>query len=299
MFLAHSKMRASKSDRIFDFVNYSLLILALLIVAYPLWFVVIASVSSSSHVLNGEVTLLPKGFQLKAYEMVFQNRNIVLGYRNTIFYTAAGTSINIVATVLIAYTLAQSDLRGRGPITFLLSFTMFFSGGLIPTYLVYRSLGIINTRWVMILPGMISVYNVIIARTFFQNSIPSELQDAAYIDGASALKTLTWVVIPLSKPILAVLTIFYGVGHWNSFFNALVFLSKNELYPLQLVLRNILITGAERVEAVGIASVAEQVRYAESIKYAVIIVSSVPVLLLYPFMQKYFVQGVMIGAIKG
>ena len=176
---------------------------------------------------------------------------------------------------------------------------MFFSGGLIPTYLVYRSLGIINTRWVMILPGMISVYNVIIARTFFQNSIPSELQDAAYIDGASALKTLTWVVIPLSKPILAVLTIFYGVGHWNSFFNALVFLSKNELYPLQLVLRNILITGAERVEAVGIASVAEQVRYAESIKYAVIIVSSVPVLLLYPFMQKYFVQGVMIGAIKG
>ena len=292
-------IRQSKGDTVFDIVNLTLLTFVLIIVAYPLWFVIIASISESSQVLSGNVLLRPRGVHLRAYQMVFQDNRILIGYRNTLFYTFAGTLINIVATVILSYTLAQRDLRGRGPMTLLISFTMFFGGGLIPTYLVYDRIGIINTVWVMILPGMVSVYNVIIARTFFQSSIPPELQEAAHIDGASAFQTMMRVAIPLSKPILAVLTIFYGVGHWNNFFSALVFLSNNDLAPLQLVLRNILITGQHAIESTMGQSVADQARYAEAIKYAVIIVSSIPVLMLYPFLQKYFVKGVMIGAIKG
>lgn len=284
---------------VFDIVNYTLLVLVLIIVIYPLWFVVIASFSDSRAVLDGEVWLWPKDFQLDAYVRVFKDSRIMRGYANTIFYTLAGTTLNIVGTVVAAYPLSRKDFVGRNVIMMLLAFTMYFSGGLIPTYLIYKQLRIVNTVWVMILPGMVSVYNLIIVRTFFQG-IPFELQEAAFIDGANNFAILRKVIVPLSKPVLAVMVIFYGVGHWNEFFNALVFLSKKELAPLQLVMRDILITASSSIsEGTGGAAIADKARLAESLKYSVIIVSSLPVLLLYPFLQKYFVKGVMLGAIKG
>lgn len=293
------KIRRSTGDMVFDIVNYTLLVLVLIIVIYPLWFVVIASFSDSRAVLDGEVWLWPKDFQLDAYVRVFKDSRIMRGYANTIFYTLAGTTLNIVGTVVAAYPLSRKDFVGRNVIMMLLAFTMYFSGGLIPTYLIYKQLRIVNTVWVMILPGMVSVYNLIIVRTFFQG-IPFELQEAAFIDGANNFAILRKVIVPLSKPVLAVMVIFYGVGHWNEFFNALVFLSKKELAPLQLVMRDILITASSSIsEGTGGAAIADKARLAESLKYSVIIVSSLPVLLLYPFLQKYFVKGVMLGAIKG
>lgn len=293
------KIRRSTGDMVFDIVNYTLLVLVLIIVIYPLWFVVIASFSDSRAVLDGEVWLWPKDFQLDAYVRVFKDSRIMRGYANTIFYTLAGTALNIVGTVVAAYPLSRKDFVGRNVIMMLLAFTMYFSGGLIPTYLIYKQLRIVNTVWVMILPGMVSVYNLIIVRTFFQG-IPFELQEAAFIDGANNFAILRKVIVPLSKPVLAVMVIFYGVGHWNEFFNALVFLSKKELAPLQLVMRDILITASSSIsEGTGGAAIADKARLAESLKYSVIIVSSLPVLLLYPFLQKYFVKGVMLGAIKG
>jgi putative aldouronate transport system permease protein len=293
------KIRRSTGDMVFDVINYTLLVLVLIIVIYPLWFVVIASFSDSRAVLNGEVWLWPKDFQVDAYVRVFKDSRIMRGYANTIFYTLAGTTLNIIGTVIAAYPLSRKDFVGRNVIMMLLAFTMYFSGGLIPTYLIYRQLHIVNTVWVMILPGMVSVYNLIIVRTFFQG-IPFELQEAAFIDGANNFAILTKVIVPLSKPVLAVMVIFYGVGHWNEFFNALVFLSKKELAPLQLVMRDILITASAGIsEGTGGAAIADKLRLAESLKYSVIIVSSLPVLMLYPFLQKYFVKGVMLGAIKG
>lgn len=293
------KIRRSTGDMVFDVINYTLLVLVLIIVIYPLWFVVIASFSDSRAVLNGEVWLWPKDFQVDAYVRVFKDSRIMRGYANTIFYTLAGTTLNIIGTVIAAYPLSRKDFVGRNVIMMLLAFTMYFSGGLIPTYLIYKQLHIVNTVWVMILPGMVSVYNLIIVRTFFQG-IPFELQEAAFIDGANNFAILTKVIVPLSKPVLAVMVIFYGVGHWNEFFNALVFLSKKELAPLQLVMRDILITASAGIsEGTGGAAIADKLRLAESLKYSVIIVSSLPVLMLYPFLQKYFVKGVMLGAIKG
>ena len=293
------KIRRSTGDMVFDIVNYTLLVLVLIIVIYPLWFVVIASFSDSRAVLDGEVWLWPNDFQLDAYVRVFKDSRIMRGYANTIFYPLAGTALNIVGTVVAAYPLSRKDFVGRNVIMMLLAFTMYFSGGLIPTYLIYKQLRIVNTVWVMILPGMVSVYNLIIVRTFFQG-IPFELQEAAFIDGANNFAILRKVIVPLSKPVLAVMVIFYGVGHWNEFFNALVFLSKKELAPLQLVMRDILITASSSIsEGTGGAAIADKARLAESLKYSVIIVSSLPVLLLYPFLQKYFVKGVMLGAIKG
>ena len=295
-----NRIKSSKGDLAFDIINYALLCLVLLIIIYPLWFVVIASVSDSGAVLNGQVWLFPVDFQLDAYIRVFKDSRIMRGYRNTIFYTLAGTTLNIVGTVVAAYPLSRKDFVGRNVIMMSLAFTMYFSGGLIPTYLIYKNVvHIVNTVWVMILPGMVSVYNLIIVRTFFQG-IPYDLQEAAFIDGASNISILLRIIVPLSKPVLAVMVIFYGVGHWNAFFNALIYLSKKELAPLQLVLRDILITSTASIsEGTGGAAVADKARLAEALKYSVIIVSSLPVLLLYPFLQKYFVKGVMLGAVKG
>ena len=296
-------IRQSHADRIYDAIVLFLIILFLLIVLYPLWFVIIASFSNSSDVTNGSVIFLPKGFSLEAYEKVLSDPKIMTGYRNTIFYTVAGTLLNLAGTVAIAYPLSRKDFVGRKTISVILTFTMFFNGGLIPTYLIYKQLGLINTVWVMLIPGMVNVYNMIVMRSFFEG-LPYEMHEAAFIDGCGNLQILLRIVLPLSLPILAVMVIFYGVTHWNEYFNALVYISAQELKPLQLILRDILITNTTRVSSMmsgGAATTGEmdRIRTAESIKYAVAIVSTLPVLCLYPVLQKHFSKGVMIGAIKG
>ena len=296
-----SPIRRSRSDIVFDVVNYTLLTLVFFIIAYPLYFVIIASFSDPYLVTTGQVWFYPRGLNLDAYAKVFAREDIMLGYRNTIIYTFLGTLLNLVMTIIGAYPLSLPGFKGKNLIMMMMMITMFFSGGLIPTYLVYKQIGLINNPLVMIIPGAVSVYKLIIVRKFFQNSITFELQEAARIDGCNNFQILTRIVVPLSKPILAVMVIFYGVGHWNQFFEGLIYLTNQDLYPLQLILRSLLIVQSDVTSsAAGDAEeLARKVMLAESIKYSVIIVSSVPVMILYPFMQKYFVKGVMIGAVKG
>lgn len=293
-----SNIRQSKGDLIFDIINTSLLVLVLVVVLYPLIYVVTASVSDMMLVVQGKVWLWPKGFNIDSYKAVFGNSKILIGYRNTIFYTIVGTTINLIMTIAGAYPLSRKDFVGRNIFTLFFTFTMFFSGGLIPTYLMIKSLGMYNSIWVMLIPGAVGMWNMIIMRTFFQNSIPLELQEAAFIDGCTNFGVLFKIVLPLSAPIIAVMVIFYAVGHWNAFFTALIYLKDHNKFPLQLILREILIVN-DMQDMVDANSVVQQAMMAESIKYAVIIVSSLPVLMLYPFLQKYFVKGVMVGAIKG
>ncbi|WP_376774424.1 carbohydrate ABC transporter permease [Paenibacillus eucommiae] len=284
----------------FSVLNYLILSMTLLIVLYPLVFVLIASLSSPETVIRGEVWIWPKGFNLDAYSRVFQNKDIMSGYLNTIMYTIAGTAINLVMTVLAAYPLSRKDLKGRNVIVMFMMFTMFFSGGLIPTYMIIKNMGLINTFWAMVVPNAVSVFNIIIMRTFFQHTIPNEVQEAAVMDGCSNMNILVRIVLPLSMPIIAVMILFYGVGHWNAYFNALIYLSDRDKFPLQLILREILVQNqTQDMMDLNSESASQQALVAASIKYAVIIVTNVPVLLLYPFLQKYFVKGVMVGAIKG
>ena len=290
------------SDRVFNAVNYLFLTVILLAVAYPLYFMAIASFSDPFLVNNGKLWLIPKGITFEGYRRIFSDSRIWTAYLNTTIYTLGGVSVNLLVTIPAAYALSRRDLWGRNLVMMLFTFTLLFGGGLIPTYLIIRGLGILNTRWVMVIPNAIAVWNLIIARTFFQTTIPQDLLDAARMDGASNIRFFASVVLPISPAIIAVLALFYGVGHWNAFFEALIYLKDPELYPLQLVLRSILImneSAAEMMEATDPDTVAEQQRIIEVIKYGLIMVASVPVLLLYPFLQKYFIKGVMIGAIKG
>ena len=290
------------SDRIFNAVNYVFLTVILLAVAYPLYFMAIASFSDPHLVNNGKLWLFPKGITFEGYRRIFGDSRIWTAYLNTTIYTLGGVSVNLLVTIPAAYALSRRDLWGRNLVMVLFTFTLLFGGGLIPTYLIIRSLGVLNTRWVMIIPNAVAVWNLIIARTFFQTTVPPDLLDASRMDGASNLRFFVSVVIPISPAIIAVLALFYGVGHWNAFFEALIYLKDPELYPLQLVLRSILImneSAAEMMESSDPDTVAEQQRIIEVIKYGLIMVASVPVLLLYPFLQKYFVKGVMIGALKG
>ncbi|EGG36981.1 MULTISPECIES: carbohydrate ABC transporter permease [Paenibacillus] len=290
----------SRGDRIFNVINYAILILVTVIVMYPLLFVLSASFSDPQAVLRGEMLLWPKGVNLNSYAKIFQNQDIISGFTNTLVYTSLGTFINLTMTILAAYPLSRKDFVGRNAIMALLVFTMFFSGGLIPTYLLIKNLGMLNTLWVMIIPNAVSIWNIIIMRTFFQQSIPGELQEAATIDGCSNIKILTRIILPLSMPIIAVTILFYAVGHWNAFFNALLYLSDKDKFPLQLILREILIQGQTNdMVKMSTESAIKQQREVEGIKYAVLVVANIPVLALYPFLQRYFVKGVMIGAIKG
>ena len=292
--------RQSRFDKGFDIVNILLLFIVMVVILYPLYFVVIASISNPLEVNAGRVLFWPKDITFRGYQMIFRDQDILTGYRNTFFYTFLGTAVNIVLTTFAAYPLSRRDWVGRNFFMTILLITMFFSGGLIPTYLVMNGLGVVNTVWAMIIPGAVSVYNVIVMRTFLTTSIPYELQEAATVDGASNFGLLFRIVLPLSKPILAVLVLFYGVAHWNAFFNALIYISDKRLYPLQLVLRSILIQNQVAQDMFGDAdSLSDRTVLAELIKYGLIIVSTLPVLILYPFMQRYFVKGVMIGAVKG
>ncbi|MEK8127203.1 carbohydrate ABC transporter permease [Paenibacillus filicis] len=269
-----------------------------ILVLYPLVFVLSASLSSPAAVVEGQVWLFPKQINLQSYIRVFQDDGIMRGYANTLIYTVAGTAINILLSIGAAYPLSRKDFAGRHVLTMIFAFTMFFSGGLIPTYLLVKNLGLINTIWALIIPGAVSMWNIIIMRTFFQG-IPFEIQESAQIDGCSNLRMLWSIILPLSMPVIAVMLLFYGIGHWNAFFNALIYLSDSQKYPLQLVLRQILLQN-QMGNMVGESEASvDQIMLTEGLKYAVIIVSSLPVLILYPFLQRYFVKGVMIGAIKG
>lgn len=295
--------RASRADRVFDFVNLSLLCLTLLVVAYPLLYIISASISDPNLVNQGKVWLFPRGINFDGYRRVFQDSMIWLGYRNTVFYVVLGTLINLFVTLTCAYPLSRKDFYGRNLFTVLFTFTMFFNGGLIPSYLLVKNLGMYDSIWALVIPGAASMYNIIIVRTFFDRNIPIELQESAHIDGCSNTRLFAVIVLPLSAPIIAVMSLFYGVGHWNSFFNALIYLSDRGKYPLQLVLREILVQNQMSTEmmitADDIDLIAKQARVADLIKYCVIIVSTLPIIVVYPFLQRYFVQGMLVGAIKG
>ncbi len=293
------KIKQNANDFIFDIFLNIMGALIILVVLYPLIFVLSASFSDPDMVLHGKVVLFPKGFTLEPYKMVFDNDKIWNGYLNTLFYTVAGTFINIVLTVAAAYPLSRKDMPGRRILTIVIIFTMYFNGGLIPTYLLVRDLGMNNTIWAILIPGAISTYNLIVARTFFESSIPHEIYESAMLDGCSNIRMLTSIVLPLSSAILAVLVLYYGVAHWNSYFPALVYLRDEKLFPLQIILRDILLLGQTEQMGTNDVGMGEKIKMAEGIKYSVIVISSVPVLLLYPFAQKYFVKGVMIGAVKG
>jgi putative aldouronate transport system permease protein len=292
-------MRRSRTDLLFDAVNMVLLALLLLAVAYPLLFIVSASISNPVAVSNGQVWLWPQDITLRGYEKIFADRLIWSGYRNTLLYTALGTAINVVVTLLCGYALSRKDLVGRNVFMLLFVFTMFFSGGIIPLFLVVKQMGILNSIWAMVLPNAMSVISMIIARTFFVSTIPDELLEAAQLDGCSNTQFFGRIVLPLSAPLIAIMVLLYAVEHWNAYFQALIFLTQEEKFPLQLVLRNILIANQLQADmVVDVDLISERQMLGEAIKYGVIVVSSLPILLLYPFLQRYFVKGVMVGSIK-
>lgn len=297
------KIHASRQDKIFYICNAIFLSGLLLVVFYPLYFVVIASISDPDAVNASKVVFYPIRPTLEGYAKLLQESRLWIGYRNTLLYTFFGTCLNVTLTLLTAYPLSRDDLKGGTIILGYFVFTMYFNGGLIATYLLVRGLGLYNSPFVLIILGGLNVYNLIVTRTFFRNTIPKELLDAAFVDGCSNWKFFIRIVLPLSKAIIAVMIVFYGVFHWNQYFNALIYISNARLYPLQMVLRSILIqntmVSVQVVDEFMMKEILEQERYAELIKYGVIIVSSLPVLVLYQFAQKYFIKGVMIGSIKG
>lgn len=288
------------SDKIYYVFSGIVLSAILVAVAYPLIYVLSASFSSGNAVSSGQVLLWPVDFSLEGYQAVFKNKDIERSYGNTFLYTILGTLINVVVIMTCAYALSRPGLKGRNFFMFLFTFTMFFSGGLIPLYILMRDLHLIDTMWAMVLPGALSVYNMIIARTFIQSSIPGELVEATSMDGCSDIRFFFSFVLPLSKAVIAVITLFAAVGHWNAYFNALIYLNDRSLYPLQVVLREILIMNQVDVSMIMDPELQQaNMQAAAVLKYALIVVATVPILCVYPFIQKYFVKGVMIGSLKG
>lgn len=293
--------RASLSDKTFDVINTIFLIILLILIVYPLVFVLSASISDPMAVNSGKMWLWPVDITLKGYELVFSEKSIWSGYKNTIIYTLVGTGIHLFVLLPCAYALSRKELMGRKLWLWFILFTMMFNGGLIPTFLVIKSLGMLNTMWAIVIPNVVGAWSILVARTFFQQSIPDQLVDSAKIDGASDFRIFIRIVLPLSMPIIAVMALFHAVGLWNQYFNALIYLSDRDKFPLQLILRELLVVNQMQLNdptAGGTDSLVNQVQVAGLIKYAVIIVSSLPLLLVYPFIQRYFVQGVLIGSIK-
>lgn len=295
-------MKETKSDRIFNIVNWTLIGLLMLAMIYPLYLVLIASFSDPTAVARGQVVLLPRGVTLEAYRMVFNDTRIWVGYRNTIFYTMGGTAVNLLLTIPAAYALSKTHLKGRGAVLFLMTLTMYFNGGMIPSYLNVSRLGLTNTWAVLLIVGGINTFNLILAKTFF-GQVPAELEEAALIDGANVMQTFVMIVLPVSKAMLGVITLYYLVGHWNSYYSALLYLSASpEKHPLQLYLRDVLVNNLRMAELMGDADPELAQHYADlanQIKYAVIVVAALPMLVLYPYFQKFFEKGVMLGSVKG
>jgi putative aldouronate transport system permease protein len=290
----------SSTDRMFDILNVTFFCAVLFLIAYPIYFIIIASISDPDLVYAGRIRLLPQDISWIGYERIFNNDEIWNGYKNSLFYTLLGTVFRVVLLITGGYALSRRDLPFSGLLMMLILFTMLFNGGLIPTYLLVKDLGMVNTMWAMIIPGAVSVYQLIIVRTFFQNSIPNEILEASQIDGCSNFRFFTRMVLPLSMPIIAVMVLFNAVAMWNSYFQALIYLNDADLHPLQIVLRKILVMSEAQSEmADATADAVKEQKVAELIKYGMVVVASLPVLILYPFLQRYFVKGVMIGSIKG
>jgi len=295
-----SHIREPWSDRVSMVVIYIILSIILLCVAYPLIYIISSSFSSSAAVTSGKVWLFPVEPTWYGYQAVFQYPQIWTGYLNSVIYTVLGSIISVALTIMMAYPLSRKTFMSRKVIMWALLFAMLFSGGLIPYYLVIKSLHLLDTRWAMILPGALNIFSIIVAKTFFQSSIPNDLYEAAQLDGCNDTRFLTLIVLPLSKPVIAVLLLWAAVSNWNSYFNALIFLNSENLYPLQLVLREILVLNNVSTNSITLSP--EQLKQFEDmktlLKYSVIVIASIPVLILYPFIQKYFVKGVMVGSIK-
>lgn len=290
----------SYSDKIYYIVNTVILLFSFSIVLIPLLNVIAQSFSKPSEVIRGNVFILPKGFNIDAYKEISKNKLLLFGFKNSIIYTVLGTLINIVMTVLAAYPLSRKDFVGRKLFTAFFVFTMIFTAPLIPVYLNIKNLNMLDSVWSMVIPGAISVYNMIIARTFFQSNIPGEMFESAELDGANDIQILTKLVLPLSKSVLAVLVLFYAVGHWNSYFNAFIYLNSESKFPLQVVLRNILSNASAMEEMANtVGDQSNRLAMIYVLKYAVIVFGSIPIVVLYPFVQKHFVKGVMIGSVKG
>ena len=294
------KRNRSWDDKLLYASTDLILLLLLLVVGYPIIYVLSCSFSSGAAVSSGRVLLWPVDFSLDGYKIVFNYKDVWTGFGNTIFYTVVGTALNMFLSVLVAYPLSRPNYQGRGIVTMLFTFTMMFHAGMIPNYMLVSNLGLINSRWALVLVAAISTYNMIIIRTYFKNSIPSELIEAARIDGCSELRTLWSIVLPLSKAVLSVVTLYYAVSHWNSYFNALLYLRDRDLQPLQVILRDILNDSKIDMGQVGDPALLERITgNADLIKYSLIVVSSAPIIAAYPFVQKFFQKGVMIGSVKG
>ena len=298
------KIRRSREDVIFDVVLFVILTLIFIIVAYPLYFIIISSVSDPKAVAGGKVIFYPIGLNFKGYAEVFKDSRIIRSFLNSLFYTFCGTMINLAVTLPTAYALSRKKFFLKKPVTIFYMITMFLSGGMIPTYLVVQKTGLLDTMWSLIIPGALSVYNMIVARTFFQQNISEELYEAAELDGCGHGKFFFSVALPLSGAITAIMVLYYGVGHWNAYFNALLYMQTESKFPLQLILRSILVQNEaqqnqQAVNAAARAALEESRQLAELMKYSLIIISSIPVLVIYPFIQKHFVKGVMIGSLKG
>ena len=293
-------MRQRWDDTLFDVIATLILVFAVSIVAYPLVYVVSASFSSTTAVMAGRVWLFPVEPSLKAYEAVFTYDSIMTGYLNSAIYTVLGTAVNLTLTTLCAFCLSRKDFYGRGVVAGMVLFTMLFNAGLIPNYLLINGLGWLDTTWALIIPNAMNAWYVILMRSYFQNSIPEELFEASGMDGCSVFRQLLSIVIPLSGPIIAVISLYCAVGIWNSYFDAFIYLSDKNRFPLQVVLRNILILNQMDMSAVAdLRDMASRQGMSNLLKYAVIVVSSAPLLALYPFVQKYFVKGIMVGSVKG
>ena len=293
-----------RSDVIYDTILFILLSLVFLVVAYPLYFVIISSVSDPIAVSNGEVTFYPIGFTLDGYRDVFNTNTVVRGFLNSLLYTVCGVSVNLLVTLPTGYALSRKDFALKKFVTFFYMLTMFIGGGMMPTYLIVKQTGLLNSMWALIIPGAMGVYNMIVAKTFFSTNIPLELMEAAKLDGCGNTRFFFHIVLPLSGAITAILVLYYGQGHWNSYFSALLYINDREKWPLQLELRNILLlnTNTMTKEFITEEMRKEQARreaLANMMKYSLIIISSIPMLIVYPFVQKHFVKGVMIGSVKG
>lgn len=300
-------IRRTRADRVFDAINVVFMVLLLAITVYPLYFVLVASISDAYEVAKGNVFMWPKGLSFESYVNVFKEPRVWIGYRNTIFYTVAGTAFSLILTIPSAYALSKKTLPGRGLLSVFFIIPMYFSGGLIPTYLVMKQIDMVNKWYSLIFIAASSVYNMIVTRVYFQSNVPEELYESARIDGANELRTFFNIALPLVMPIVAVMTLFFAVAKWNDYFNALIYVTKNDYLPLQMVLRSILLnsqTALQRVDtssmdADAIKNAARLAYMAEAMKYALIVVSSAPLLAAYPFVQKHFVKGMMVGAVKG
>lgn len=296
-----NKIHEGRSSTAFNIFNTALMCFMMLLVLYPIYYMIIVSVSNSTAVMTGRVRFLPVGFHLDVYKQFLTDSYFLTTYRNTAIITVLGTTINIFMSTLCAYPLSRKDFYGGGVITGFVTFTMFFSGGMIPTYLLVNKLHLLNTYWSVVLPGAINVFNMIIMRTSFQG-LPVELNESAYIDGANDLQILWKIVLPLSKPILATMVLFYAVAHWNGYVHAMLYFTDKNMYPIQLYVRSLVLSGMTEMTSLSmeLTTGADAFNVAQrSIQYGVIIAATLPILLIYPFISKYFEKGVMIGSLKG